>query len=225
MDASDEMIQTLARVIATLSLAHPTRVAIDGRSAAGKTTLADKLAHAVHAKGRDVVRASIDDFHRSGHRDRGRHGGWTPQSYYDEGYDYHAFRELVLTPLGPGGSRRCRTALFDSLGDRPFPEAWIVVSDQAVAIIDGIFLLRPDFADQWDFIIWLDIDMETMVQRACDRDVAWVGSVKEVEDRYRRHWIPTHELYERLTSPCAHAHAVVDNRCCTAPKVLRLSLP
>jgi len=225
MNASDETVQRLAGIVASLSLGHPTRVAIDGRSAAGKTTLTDKLAQAVHANGREVLRASIDDFHRSGHRDRGRHGGWTPQSYYDEGYDYQAFRDLVLAPLGPGGRRRCRTALFDSLADRPFPEAWISVGDQDVAIIDGIFLLRPEFADQWDFIIWLDIDMETMVQRACDRDVAWVGSAQEVEDRYRRHWIPTHELYERLTSPSAQAHAVIDNRCCAAPKVVRLSLP
>ncbi len=224
MDVRVEMVQSLARVVASLSLGHPTRVAIDGRSAAGKTTLADELAQAVRASGRNVVRASIDDFHYPGHRDRGRHLAWTPQSYYDEAYDYQAFQEVLLDPLGPDGSRRCRTALFDSLRDRPFPEAWISVSDRAVVVIDSIFLLRPEFAGQWDFIVWLEIDMETMVQRACGRDVAWVGSVAEVEDRYGQHWIPTHELYERLASPCARAHVVIDNRCCAAPKALRFSL-
>jgi hypothetical protein len=26
---------------------------------------------------------------------------WTPQSYYDEGYDYLAFRDVLLRRLGP----------------------------------------------------------------------------------------------------------------------------
>jgi uridine kinase len=219
------MIQSLAEVIESISLAHPTRVAIDGRSAAGKTTLADRLARAIQVNGREVVRASIDDFHRTDHRDRSRRAGWTPQSYYDEGYDYQAFREMMLDPLGPGKGHRCRTTFYDSLNDRPFPESWVTVGDRAIAIIDGVFLLRPEYAGLWDFTIWLDIDMETMVQRACARDVAWVGSVTEVADRYRRHWIPTHELYERLDSPISRAHGVVDNRSHEAPKLLRLSQP
>ncbi|CAN5549140.1 uridine kinase [soil metagenome] len=223
MDSSDEVIQMLARAVASISVGHPARVAVDGRSAAGKTTLADKLAKAVHSYGREVVRASIDDFHRTDHRER-RRVGWTPQSYYDQGYDYQTFTEFMLDPLGPGGNRSCRTKFYDSLNDRQFPETWISIRDQAVAIVDGIFLLRPGLADRWDFIIWLDIDMETMVQRARDRDVEWVGSVTEVEDRYRRHWIPTHELYERLDSPVDRAHAVIDNRFCEEPRIIRFSV-
>jgi uridine kinase len=87
-----KVLTALADAVTSLPLGHPTRVAVDGRSAAGKTTLADELAHAVCTSGREVVRASIDDFHRPGHKDRSRHGGWTPRSYYDKGYDYDAFR-------------------------------------------------------------------------------------------------------------------------------------
>lgn len=57
------MIATLAKEIVSINLDHPTRVAVDGRSAAGKTTLADELAKAVRNLTRDVLRASIDDFH------------------------------------------------------------------------------------------------------------------------------------------------------------------
>jgi uridine kinase len=99
------------------------------------------------------------------------------------------------------------------------------VGNRAVAVVDGVFLLRPEFAGHWDYVIWLDIDMETMVERARRRDVAWVGSEQVVEERYRRHWIPTHELYERLTEPCPRAHAVIDNRIPQEPKIQRLSLP
>lgn len=44
-------------------------------------------------------------------------------------------------------------------------------------------------------------------------DVAtWVGPEEVVKERYRRRWIPTHEIYERLVVPCAQAHADIDNR-------------
>jgi uridine kinase len=220
-----KVVTALADEVTSLRIAHPTRVAVDGRSAAGKTTFSDELADAVRARGREVLRASIDDFHRPGHKHRSRRGGWTPRSYYDEGFDYEAFRNLLLQPLGPGGSRRCRPALFDAFHDAWHPEQWHEVGDRAVAIIDGVFLLRPELAGHWDYAVWLDIDMETMVERARRRDVAWVGSAAVVEDRYRLHWIPTHELYERLTEPSTHAHAIIDNRILGEPKLLRLSRP
>jgi uridine kinase len=223
--ARSALIETLAEAVTALQLAHPTRVAVEGRSAAGKTTLADELAAASGARGREVLRASIDDFHRPGHKFRSQRGEWTPRSYYDEGYDYDAFRDLLLRPLGPGGSRVCRPALFDSFHDAWLPEEWRAVGDRAVAIVDGAFLLRPELAAHWDYIIWLDIDMETMVERARRRDSAWAGSEQVVEERYRRRWIPTHELYERLTDAPARAHAVVDNRDLQRPSLLRLSRP
>lgn len=175
-EAKSAVVDALADALTALPLGHPTRVAVDGRSAAGKTTLADELAVAVRARGREVPRASIDDFHRPGHNCRSRRGGWTPQSYYDEGYDYDAFRDLLPRPLGPGGNRRCRPALVDSFQDAWLPEAWREVDTQAVVIVDGAFLLRPELADHWDSIIWLEIDHETMVERARRRDAAWVGS-------------------------------------------------
>jgi len=50
------------------------RTAIDGPDAAGKTTLADELAVALRERGRDVIRASIDGFHRP-RRERYRRPG------------------------------------------------------------------------------------------------------------------------------------------------------
>jgi uridine kinase len=179
----------------------------------------------IRASGREVILASIDEFHRPGHKYRSQRGEWTPSSYYEEGYDYTAFRDLLLRPLGPGGSRRCRPALFDAFHDTWLPEAWRLVGERAVAIVDGVFLLRSDLAEHWDYRIWLDIDIETMVERARRRDVAWVGSEQVVEERYRRHWVPTHELYERLTDAASLADVVLDNRDVQRPRLLRLSQP
>jgi uridine kinase len=214
------VIRALGTSVTALKLGHPTRVAIEGRSAAGKSTLSDELAEAIESQGRIAIRASIDDFHRPGHKYRSQRRDWTPESYYAEGYDYQAFRDLLLQPLGPGGDRRFRAALFDSFHDVAFPEHWEIADSQSIALIDGAFLLRPELADHWDYVIWLDIDFETMIARARKRDSAWVGSEEVVAERYRHHWIPTHERYERLESPRERADVIVDNRDLERPRLI-----
>lgn len=56
----DEMLGRLAEAVGSVTGPHPTRVAIDGPPAAGKTTLADKLAVVLRTQGRDVIRATPD---------------------------------------------------------------------------------------------------------------------------------------------------------------------
>jgi uridine kinase len=59
---------------------HPLRVALDGPDAAGKTTLADELAARLVPGDRDVIRASIDGFHRP-RLERRRRGDTDPHRY------------------------------------------------------------------------------------------------------------------------------------------------
>jgi uridine kinase len=61
-------------------LDEPWRVAIDGVTAAGKTTIADELAGRLGA-----VRLSIDDFHRP-----------PPHEYYPDSFDFEQFRAAVV---------------------------------------------------------------------------------------------------------------------------------
>jgi uridine kinase len=216
-----ELVDQLTTAILGLHTEEPTLVAVDGRSAAGKTTLADELAETVTAKGRPVLRSSIDDFHPPGHKYRSIERRYTPDSYYAEGYDYATFRAFVLDPLRAGGNRSCRLAFWDSFNDVPFPKRSTEVPCGAIVIIDGIFLLRSDLRQYWDYTIWVDIDWDSMLDRAAKRDVAWMGSAEIVLDRYRAFWIPTHELYEAEINPQRHANAIVDNRHPEAPSLLK----
>jgi uridine kinase len=72
--AASSVIDTLADSVVGMRLAHPIRVGLDGRSAAGKTTLADAVADALRRRRRDVLRASLDDFQRPGHKYRSERG-------------------------------------------------------------------------------------------------------------------------------------------------------
>lgn len=220
MTARAQVLAQLADLVLGVRLPHPTRVAIDGRSAAGKTTLADELEELIRAEGREVLRPSFDDFHRPGHAQRSKRLEWTPQTLYDEGYDYDAFRDLLLAPLGPGGDRRCRLGILDAASDSAWPEEWHEASADAVVLVDGAFLLRTELAAHWDLTIWVDIDWDTMLARARRRDVAWVGSEELVELRYRRGWLPAHELYEAECRPAERARVVLDNTHVEAPRLL-----
>jgi uridine kinase len=203
------LLGEIAAAIGAISKS-PIRVAVDGPSAAGKTTLADALAGRIRALGRACVRASLDDFHRPGHKHRSMRGAWTPSLYEREGYDWPVFRAVLLDPLAPGGDRRVRTAVFDAYRDEALPESWTLVDADAVVLIDGIYLLRPELAGCFDYRIWLSVRPETVLARACARDVAWVGSLDAVRARYESFWLPAHALYER-TGPASRADAVIQN--------------
>ena len=58
----DQLLCHLAEAVGSVRIAHPTRVAVDGPPAAGKTTLADELAVVLRAQGREVIRATIEGF-------------------------------------------------------------------------------------------------------------------------------------------------------------------
>jgi uridine kinase len=113
-----QAINTIADCIESYSVPHPLRVAVDGRTASGKTTLADEVAVLLRPRGRQVIRTSVDGFHRP-RADRYRRGRHSPEGYLDDARDWHAIRRFLLDPLGPNGDRCYRTASFDLDRDEP----------------------------------------------------------------------------------------------------------
>ncbi len=198
--------------------AHPVRVAIDGPDAAGKTTLADELAPALRGRGRDVIRASIDGFHRP-RADRYRLGADSPEGYYRDSFDHAALRAEVLEPLGPGGSRECRTAVFDFTTDSPQAETPRRAHDDAVLLFDGVFLLRPELRDLWDLRIFVRVEPDETLRRALARDVELFGSREEVERRYRTRYLPGQQLYLEDARPLDAADLIVGNDVPEAPRL------
>src|ERR1700731_1940344 len=96
------VLEQLATRLAGVSLRWPIRVAIDGRTASGKTTLADEVASLIRNKGRPVIRTSIDGFHRP-KAARYARGRYSPEGYYYDARDLAAVMTLLLEPLGPEG--------------------------------------------------------------------------------------------------------------------------
>jgi uridine kinase len=205
-----QLLWEIASRITQIKQTHPVRVAVDGPDAAGKTTLAQELIEPLQSYGRPVIRASIDGFHNPA-RIRYRRGTASPEGYYYDSFDYHALIVSLLSPLGPGGSRRYVWALFDYRTDAEVQTPIQIAEANAILLFDGVFLLRPELTGYWDYTIFVDATFEVTLARAALRDAALFGSVEEVGRRYERRYIPGQKLYFDECRPKERAKVLVDN--------------
>jgi len=205
-----ELLRKLASRITSLHRDHPLRVAIDGVDASGKTTLANELVAPIEAIDRSVIRASIDRFHNPA-AIRRRRGPESPGGYFRDSSNYAGLVEALLEPLGPGGTRFCRRALFDFRSDAPVDAPLEEAASDAVLLFDGVFLLRPELRRHWDFSIFLRVDFEVTVRRAEERDLDLFGTRADVRLRYKRRHVPGQQLYLSEVHPERWASVVIDN--------------
>ena len=181
-------LKQLVSQIFQIKKPHPTRVAIDGPDAAGKTTIADELAKLLQPKGRHIIRASIDGFHNPA-TVRYNRGRTSPEGYYYDSFNYDELINGLLLPLGPDGSLQYRTATFDYRTDSPLQTLPQLAAPGSILLFDGVFLLRPELAQHWDFTIFLDAAFDVTLTRAEQRDALLSGGVDEVRRRYEQRYV------------------------------------
>jgi len=180
-------------------------VASDGPDAAGKTTFADRLAGVLPGV---VLRVSADDFLQP-RAVRYARGELSPEGYYRDSLHLDRLIEERLRPFHDGE-----------------PTVGGTVPRQAVLIVDGIFLHRPELEPFWTLSVYLAVSEAQTLACAHVRDLALFGSAEEVERRYRARYLPGQALYRREVDPERVAHVLVDNDDVTAtPRILRWSLP
>jgi len=218
--ASFDRSALVATVAGRIDIEHPGRVviAIDGRTAAGKTTFGHELARELASRGRTVLRASLDDF-KQPWRDRHLYDRESGEGYYRNAFDYEALARLLLQPFragAPGGVALCSidpiTQLDHSATRVPAPEG-------AALVVDGVFAFRPEIDDWWDVRIWLDVDPEGSVARGAERDAGREGD--DAASLHRDRYGVAEEVYLREAGPIARADFVIDNRDFAAPRLVR----
>lgn len=119
-------------------------VAVDGASGTGKSTFADELGRTLTDRGKTVVRASIDSFHRP-RAQRYQLGKDSPEGYYRDSHDLPALRHHLLEPFTTGlGS--IRRAVFDEPSDWPLDEPAEPVPLGAILLFDGCSCTVPNWS-------------------------------------------------------------------------------
>ncbi|BDV30201.1 uridine kinase [Microbacterium terricola] len=185
-------------------------LAVDGIDGAGKTTFADTLGAVFAESGDAVFRASIDDFHRP-RAERYARGRTSPEGFYRDSYDYATFRRVLIDPFRDGAQTSATTGFqlqaFDLHRDAPVEAAWVTAPRDAVLIVDGLFLHRPELRGIWHWSLWLDAPVDVATARVAQRDGTDPDPAAPSNARYRE----GNELYLRDADPRAAASAIVDN--------------
>lgn len=155
------LVDLLALMLATRP-GERAMVAVDGPDGVGKTRLVGELvALAPHVAGREVLSVSVDGFH---HPRAHRHArGSTAKTFYHESYDYDALRAKVLRPFRAG--REIVPAVRDVATDQPVHPDPVEPTDDALLIVEGIFLRRPELAGEWDATCLVTAPLRVTVPR------------------------------------------------------------
>lgn len=195
-------------------------VAVDGVDGAGKSTFADGLAEVFAETGDAVFRASVDGFHRP-RAERYARGRSSPEGYYRDSYDYATFRRVLIDPFRDGaqtaGATGFQLAAFDVVRDAPEESQWVSAPRDAVLVVDGIFLHRPELRALWDWSLWLEVPWAVACARLALRDGSDPDPDAPANARYRE----GQELYVREAHPQQAADVIVDNSDLAHPRRIR----
>jgi uridine kinase len=197
------------------------RVAVDGYSAAGKTSFGHELAAAVRSLGRPTLRASLDDFkHPWRHARENGYDRLSGAGFYSNAYDHAAVRDLLLLPAGADGSGRVVLCAHDPLTGKDHRHDVVMAPPDAVLIVDSVFAFRPEYNDLWDYRIWLDIDADLSLARGIARDTEREG-LAEVTRVFRDRYHVAEQLYLTEVDPVNVADLAIDNTELRSPHILK----
>ena len=189
-----------------------TLVGIDGVDGAGKTTFADDLASLLRESGLEVIRISMDDYLNPQSK-RYAQGRSSAKGYFEDSYDYERFTNEVLEPLGRDGSGRYRTAAYDLDSESEVRSPYQVAPDDAVVIVDGMFIHRDELCSSrrnkiWDLSVWLEVPFDESFHRMSERDHKLSA---DPEDPRNARYYQGQLLYLTSCDPAKRADLVVEN--------------
>jgi uridine kinase len=196
------------------------RVAIDGLTAAGKTSLGHELARALNRRGRPVLRASLDDFKRPW-SERHLYDRESGEGYYRNAFDREAACRLLLEPSDPTADGIVALCSIDPLTQIDQSAVTSGMPSNGVLVVDGVFAYRPEINSFWDLRIWVEIDAELSVRRGIERDAETLGDAVEAEALHRDRYLVGELLYIKEVDPRSFVDVIVDNTDFENPRLIR----
>jgi uridine kinase len=186
-NAAEEFLALIRSASARLAL-----VAIDGQSAAGKSTWSRML----QTKHLDATIVQTDDFYRV--LDPSYRDGLDAAEGYTEYYDWQRLEAQVLGPPRSGMTARYQRYDWDTneLGD------WTTVDPVGLIIVEGCYCARPELRNYYDaivFVVTSPIERERRQYLRNDASDDWLGRWDAAERYYLDRFDP--ESYADLVLP------------------------
>ena len=143
---STPWVQTFAHLAQDIrTLETPTVIAVDGRSASGKTTFANRLSSTLNAP---LVHSDDVAWHHS-------FFDWWPLMI-----------EQIITPFQAGLAIDWRPEAWTEKGR----EGSITVPKSSILILEGVSVTRREMSEHLDLPIWVETDPKVAEARGLERD-------------------------------------------------------
>ncbi|MGQ4380833.1 uridine kinase [Streptomyces sp. SAS_267] len=155
-------------------------IAVDGMGGSGKSTLASAVARLG-----DAVVVHGDDFYRP--MDADERAALTPAQGYDRYFDWQRLRDEVLTPLATGHDAAYRRYDWPT-GSLVTDEVCSVACD-GIVLVEGVYTARPELADHYDLVVYVDTPPEESLRRLRARGddhgpIDWEARWRLAEEHY-----------------------------------------
>lgn len=186
--------EQLMRSIDSIQKKHTTLlIGIDGCGGSGKSTLANKLKDEYS----NVTVVHMDDFYLPTAQLINLHPTQKP---IGADVDWKRVLNQVLEPISRNNEGHYQR--YDWVKDEL--AEWHKVPIGGIVVIEGVYSIRKELADKYDFTIWVECPRETRLARGLDRDG------EEARDVWENNWMIAEDIYVEVDKPYERADVVVN---------------
>jgi uridine kinase len=182
-----------------------TMVAISGIDASGKGYLTQLIDRSLSGSGLNVATLHGDAWLRL-----------PPQQledpvehFYRDGFRFQEMFSNLVLPLRDKG---CVRVIADTVhgAESAYCRSQFEFSCVDIVLLEGIFLMKPDFVAHYDLSIWVECSFGTALQRAVSRRQEGLGPEETIR-AYRTLYFPAQLLHFERDAPRAAADLILDN--------------
>ncbi len=182
-------------------------IALSGIDSSGKGYTAVKLAQVLSSEGTPVALIGIDGWlNLPQMRFSKAHPG---RYFYQNAFRFGEMFSELIDPLVRDGSVDCE-ADFTEETAHTYRKHRYAFSNVDTVLLEGIFLLRRDLRERYDFKVWVQCSFETALRRAIARGQEGLTAAETIA-AYRSIYFPAQKVHLAEDDPQACADLVFEN--------------